>query len=414
MELMADHVLAHGLSEATDEWPNVPYPYNYYYLDEYVGDLVAGPGYTQPDKAGSLGYELLNLYKIGGNAGYLQGAVNIANTLAGKTVDGDVSHSPLPYRVSAVDGTVADAYTTNFSGVLMLWEGLVEMGEGDVSSYQVAHGKMLNWLRTYPAQNGQWGPFFEDIAGWSDTQINAVTMAMYMMEHPGEWGASWQEDARGALDWAMQTLGNSNWSEYGVEVVNEQTAYQEPGNSHTSRQGSMELRYAELTGDSTWVANAVRQLSWATYMVDVDGKNFYLNNDIWLTDGYGDYVRHYLRAMAAAPYLAPDDEDHLLRTDSVVTSISYQAGEIAYQTYDSGSRELLRVNTFVPEVVTAGGQVLPQLSHISDLEQQQGWTLGADGDLPSVLRIRHDSAANILISGETVIKKYFLPIITNR
>lgn len=57
--------------------------------------------------------------------------------------------------------------------------------------------------------------------------------------------------------------------------------------------------------DTTYVRNAIRQLNWATYMVDTDGKNFYPTNAIWMTDGYGDYVRHYLRAMAAVPQLAP-------------------------------------------------------------------------------------------------------------
>ena len=49
----------------------------------------------------------------------------------------------------------------------------------------------------------------------------------------------------------------------------------------------------------------MRRLNWATYSVDADGKNRYPNDDIWLTDGYGDYVRHYLRAMASFPELAP-------------------------------------------------------------------------------------------------------------
>jgi hypothetical protein len=401
MILMANHVIENGLSAPTEDWPNLPYPYNGNSLDIYDGDLIAGTGFTQPDKAGSFGYELLNLYKITGDNTYLQAAINIANTLASKTQVGDYDNSPLPFRVRTTDGSIAASYTTNYSGLLMLWEGLVDLGQGDISSYQLAHTKILTWLHSYPVQNNRWGPFFEDVGGWSDTQINAITLAMYMMDHPQIWGSSWQQDARAAMDWAIQTFGNDDWIGYGVQVINEQTAYQAPGNSHTSRQASMELRYAELTGDTSYVQNAVRQLSWATYMVDVDGANLYLHNDIWLTDGYGDYVRHYLRAMAAAPYLAPDNQDHLLRTTSVVENISYQTEQISYQTFDTQSVELLRVNTFIPNMVIAGGQELPRLKHISELDQQEGYTLGADGDLPSVLRIRHDNASTIIISGST-------------
>jgi hypothetical protein len=399
MVLMANHVLANGLSTPTDSWPNIPFPYNYTNLETYDGDLIAGPGYTQPDKAGSFGYELLNLYKITGNNSYLQSAIDIANTLASKTQDGDADNSPLPFRVRSTDGAIADAYTTNFSGLLKLWESLIDLGQGNIQDYQTAHTNTINWLKTYPVQNNKWGPFFEDVGGWSDTQINAITLAMYIMEHRQLWGASWQQDTRSALDWAIQEFGNDTWIQYGVQVINEQTAYQAPGNSHTSRQASMELRYAELTGDTTHVQNAIRQLSWANYMVDVDGKNCYLHNDIWLTDGYGDYVRHYLRAMAAAPYLVPDDQDHLLRTTSVIKSISYQPLEIFYESYDTHSQELLRINTFVPAVVTAGNVILPRLYNISDLELQEGYTLGAPGDLPSVVRIRHDHASSVIISG---------------
>jgi hypothetical protein len=422
MILMANHVISNGLSASTDNWPNIPYPYNCIVLpdfpactvttlDEYDGDMILGLGYAQTDKAGSFGYELLNLYKITGDSQYLQVAINIADTLASQTQDGDADHSPLPYRVRTVDGYVnpstGNPYTTNWTGLLMLWEGLMDLGQGNVSAYQTAHTKVLNWMKTYPLQNAAdntrplgmgWGPFFEDGPGFSNTQINAVTFAMYVMEHRQTWGATWQQDARAALDWPIQRLGNNDWIQYGVQVINEQTGYPQPGNSHTSRQASMELRYAELTTDTTHVQNAIRQLSWATYMVDFDGKNYYLNTDIWLTDGYGDYIRHYLRAMAAAPYLAPNDQDHLLRTSSVIQNISYQTGQISYQTFDDHSQELLRVNTFVPVSVTADGVPLPRLNSVSELDQQEGYTLGASGDLPSVLRIRHDHARTIVIS----------------
>jgi len=34
-------------------------------------------------------------------------------------------------------------------------------------------------------------------------------------------------------------------------------------------------------------------------MVDFDGKNRFPGDEPWLTDGYGDYIRHFLRAMDA-------------------------------------------------------------------------------------------------------------------
>jgi hypothetical protein len=89
-------------------------------------------------------------------------------------------------------------------------------------------------------------------------------------------------------------------------------------------------------------------------MVDTDGKNRYYRDDIWLTDGYGDYVRHYLRAMAAAPELAPPDQNHLLRTSSLLRSIEYGPDTIAYEKWDAASREKLKLGAWEPGTIEGG------------------------------------------------------------
>jgi hypothetical protein len=137
-------------------------------------------------------------------------------------------------------------------------------------------------------------------------------------------------------------------------AINEQTTYMVPGNSHTSRHASVELLFGEKTGDDSRKADAIRRLNWATYMVDTDGKNRYPENDIWLTDGYGDYVRHYLRAMAAAPELAPDDQNHLLRTSSVIKNISYGPDTITYTKFDDLSSERLKLGDWEPRSIEGG------------------------------------------------------------
>jgi hypothetical protein len=344
MRFMADYYLTHGLSPSATEWADIPYPYNtLIYSGIYDGDMVIGKNYTQPDKAGSFGIELINLYKItsakrNGQTPkniYLESAVKIANTLAKHTVEGDDTKSPLPFKVNALTGkpgqllsngdgnvTAQSIYTSNWSGTLELFLELIKMNKGEVILYQQAFDKILKWMKEYPLKNNKWGPFFEDVAGWSDTQINAITFAQFMMNHQ-EYFPDWKTGVNGIFNWVYNTLGNDTWKKYGVIVVNEQTAYRVPGNSHTSRQASAELQYFSLTGDSTRKRNAIRQLNWATYMVDIDGKNRYPQNDIWLTDGYGDYVRHYLRAMAVLPELSPADEEHILYSSSVIEQVEY-------------------------------------------------------------------------------------------
>ena len=213
-------------------------------------------------------------------------------------------------------------YTTNWTATLALFNELKALGKGDAATYTKAHDMALDWLKKYPAKNNKWGPFFEDILGWSDCQINAITYAMYLMDNERV-DPDWKNTVKNIFQWVRTALDDKEFEKYGVITTDEQTIYRTPGNSHSSRQASMELRYWEKTGDTTRLTNAIRQLNWATYMVNTDGRNYYIRDDIWLTDGYGDYVRHYIRAMAAAPQLAHEKGDHLLRTSSVVSAINY-------------------------------------------------------------------------------------------
>jgi hypothetical protein len=192
-------------------------------------------------------------------------------------------------------------------------------------------------------------------------------MAFYVLEHGEAWGPSWREDARRILDWADDTFHNDEFLRWGVKPINEQTVYRIPGNSHTSRQASVELVYASRTGDWSRKDGNVRRLNWATYMVDTDGKNRYYLDDVWLTDGYGDYVRHYLRAMAASPDLAPADQNHLLDSSSVIQSIAYGADEIVYSKFDAVSTEQLKLGAWRPGEVTGGTLRWDPATHVADV-----------------------------------------------
>ena len=417
MKYMADYYLAHSLSSPESAWPDLPYPYNMVVESGiYDGDMILGKDYLQPDKAGSFGYELVHLYKKTGNEKYLEAAMKIANTLADKVQPGDQDNSPWPFKVNAKTGETGilvnnvswyegmhedlkksktnikkSGYTTFWTGTLGMFYELMELKKGDAVAYKKAFDITLNWLKTYPAKNNKWGPFFEDIPRWSDTQINATTYAMFIMEHP-ELDSNWKETVGNIFNWVYKELGNKQYIKYGITCIDEQTAYRVPGNSHTARQASMDLLYWEKTGDTTRVRNAVRQLNWATYMVDSDGKNFYPTNAIWMTDGYGDYVRHYVRAMAAAPQLAPDSSDHLLRTTSIVKKISYQPNQVAYTTFSPSSEELLRL-TAKPKGVNANGKALKETGELN----KEGWTwqsLSKGG----VLKIKHSSQNEIVIN----------------
>jgi hypothetical protein len=366
MRLMADYWLAHGLSKATDKWANLPFPYNTeVHSGRYDGDMRAGKNVLQPDKAGSFGKELVDLYKITGNETYLRAAATIADTLAQRVTPGDAGDSPWPFRVNPTTGeihtvkekgkTFRATYTTNWTGTLDLFATLRELRTGNETAYAKAAAAVTAWLKEYPLKTNKWGPFFEDIPtqNYSDTEINADTMAMYLLNHP-QFDPRATELAAAILGWSDRMFANHEFEKWGVTAINEQTVYKVPGNSHTSRHASVELRYCELTANNARKEQAIRRLNWATYMVDTDGKNRYPRDDVWLTDGYGDYVRHYLRAMAAQPELAPKDQNHLLRTSSAIQSISYGGDRITYTKFDAHSRERLKLGQWTPARVRGG------------------------------------------------------------
>jgi hypothetical protein len=377
IKFMADYTIANGFSSAASQWPNLPYPYNtLLYSGKYDGDMVLGKNYLQPDKAGSFGMELVKLYKLIGSGSYqnvvgnqyLDIAVGIANTLGDKMIDGDADNSPLPFKVNTVTGETGkiygkkggeglSSYTSNWSGTIEMYMELIKLKKGNLALYQHSFDRMLAWMKKYPLTNNKWGPFFEDISVWSDTQINAISFAQFMMNHH-EYFPEWKQQVKGIFEWVYATMKNETWKKYGVTVINEQTAYQMPGNSHTARQAAAELQYAALTGDTSFKENAILQLNWATYMVKADGRNRYPQDDIWLTDGYGDYVRHYLLAMAALPSLAVCNEEHILSSTSVIQQADYKTNinkgfepvflkptsiqaNLFYRTYDASGKEVI-------------------------------------------------------------------------
>ncbi|MES1215859.1 MAG: hypothetical protein ABUT20_10090 [Bacteroidota bacterium] len=417
MKFIADYYLTHSLSPANCKWPDLPFPYNtFIYSGIYDGDMVIGPGYLQPDKAGSLGLELVHLYKMSSKDFYLQStsgryldaAIKIAHTLISHLKPGDKDHSPLPFKVNAytgesgqlrdnnVSGTVIGeaSYTSNWCSTMELFLALQQLDKKNAAAYKNGFTILLNWMKKYPLQNNRWGMFFEDVQGWSDTQINATTFAWFILLHK-EYFPDWQKQVNGIFDWVYKTLGNKKWEKYGVTVVNEQTVYQTPAQSHTSRQAATELLYCALSNDTARKTNAVRQLSWATYMVDVDGKNRFPQDENWLTDGYGDYVRHYLRAMAAYPELAPSS-DHILNSTSVIQQADYKGQankflvpyvnvsdvnkvKVFYRAFDSTGTETIRMAQ-KPGMVLLNSKSIPEVNNNND-EGYQWMPLTAGGYL---------------------------------
>jgi hypothetical protein len=139
-------------------------------------------------------------------------------------------------------------------------------------------------------------------------------------------------------------------------------------------------------------------------MVDVDGKNRYMEDENWLTDGYGDFVRHYLRSMAAMPELAPATKDHLLSTTSVIQHIFYlgQLGKyyfamakdtqnirLHYIVYDEAGTEQLRL------LKKPSGVLFDEKKAVeNNNEEGYEWKALSKG---GILTVRRQKAKNVVI-----------------
>jgi hypothetical protein len=427
MDFVGDYYLSHGLSPADAKWPNIPFPYNtLVYSGVYDGDMRNGKDVAQPDKAGSFGLELIHLYKMSQgynikvNPSYLQAAINIANTLASHISQGDSNYSPLPFKINVftgqnvllrfhdLNGTWIDTagYSTNWAPTMQLFLDLIALHTGDTTAYRKGFVSLLIWMKAYPMEQNKWGPFFEDVDWWSETQINAMTFARFIMEHR-QYFPDWKSNVLKIITWVHTRFSNTNWRKYGVTVTNEQSVYLMPGESHTSRQAADELLWVSLTGDSTFYVNAVRALNWATYTVGFDGRNRFPGDEPWLTDGYGDYVRHYLRAMDAAPVLTPPAEDHILSSTSVIQEADY-AGHLLkfyalnfekvdsnkvrlfYEVFDSTGTEKIKL-TRKPTHVLLDYKALPEN------QSGEGYSWQPMNDQGGLLTIRRKKGNQVLL-----------------
>ncbi len=183
----------------------------------------------------------------------------------------------------------------------------------------------------------------------------------------------------------------------GAEVLSEQVNDMDKMSSHTARYASVRALWHEVTGDQDSKERAFRSFNWATYSSREHGlvkTSVDEGTGYWFSDGYGDYMRHFQRGMAAVPEWAPADEDHLLGSTSVVRSIRYGEREITYITFDRRSREVLRLRR-EPAAVRAGKLGLARAKVLGI--GQQGYSVEPMRQGGFVVRIEHHGSGGVTI-----------------
>ena len=411
-----DYQLANGTTPADSAWawPAVPYAsadhgavrfrgahdFSYAEKDDPRPRLGRGDGYggIEPDKVGELGLGYLTAWKLTENLRYREAALACARALARHVRAGDAERSPWPFRVVAETGVVREEYCANLGPTLRLLDELDRLGIGEVGEWRRARLLAWEWLEAHPFRNDGWANYFEDLF-WLPkptnlTQYNAGEMARYLLENTDR-DPAWRERASHLLDWIERTFAGNSEKEAGVQwgalTVSEQVEYMYKMGSHTSRFASVQALLYEKTGGAAAREKAFRSFNWASYMCDRRGvvRVGPVESSHWFSDGYGDYIRHFMAGMGAVPEWAPPGRDHLLRSSSVVTEVAYQPRNVRYRTFDASGEEVLRL-AFEPKAVTGDGEALVRASGAP------GWSFDPK---TGVLRVRRSAARQVTVEG---------------
>jgi hypothetical protein len=414
-----DHHLEHGTTPEDWEWPRVPFASGEPGSLEYRGaDDGAwcdgcgrgdGVGVIEPDKVGELGAGYLRMYEATGEERYRDAAIACADALASHVRDGDERASPWPFRVNAETGAEKEAYSADVIGPIALFDELLRIDAGDVEAYRRARDIAWAWLLAYPMSNDAWSGYFEDIITFDDpwdnpNQYVALQTARYVLEHPQR-DPEWRSHAAHLLEWTESEFAGDNMDErgeqFGAKVLSEQRADMAKMASHTARYAAVSALYGVRTGDDAALARAFRSFNWATYQCSAEGIVAVGQDKFegyWFSDGYGDYIRHFMVGLGAVPEWAPAGESHLVSSTSVVKAVTYDEGRIAYTTFDSVGRDVLRV-TARPSSVTVAGEPLHERADPDDAED--GWNAEPLASGGYALRLGRTSGADVVIQLES-------------
>lgn len=381
-----DHQLEYGTTPANWEWASVPY------ASSEAGDIIYdgasqfdtarteenigrgdGSYVLEADKIGDMGMAYLLFYQITNEIKYLNAALDCADALAKHVrVDNNkksgldwtklIISSPWPFRVHAETGEVTEDYTSHVVDNLRLIEELIRIKDiiklpnEKLKAYQNTSDIVWNWLYSSggPMKTFIWKGYFEDIR-IDNINLNRVNnspmeFARFLIKNPSK-DANITTSVPTLIWWVKNTFG-----EPGMNAINEQTGCYLPMGSHTARYASICALWYEYTGDIWFKEEAYRNFNHASYMVHSDGVVDTGHNwgaEIWFSDGYVDYIRHFMEGVAAIPEWAPAG-NHLLKSSSVVQTIDYQPKKISFRTFDNSSKVTLRVAS-KPRAITVDG-----------------------------------------------------------
>jgi len=409
LSLQADALLDFGQTPDDHPWPRF-----------LIGAPTAGKPYGQSDPRGFMqldivaecGLALVRAAELTGNARWLQAARHWADLLAEKR-SRDAGRPPWPRYANPQDVPWEDAAGGNVVFILDFLDAILAGGyQGRDGEILRARADGVRYLREVllPDWTGHetWGRNYWD---WPcPVQVENVTefAARYLMNHPEEF-PNWRSDARNVASLFLNRTGADPQSR--GDVYSGAWAYPESsGCCGTSLwYGPLELAnvYAQygVQAASPWgLEMARRQLILATYdchetgVVEDNIEGGPIVAGAWFKIAHPMALKHVLAAMAWMPEVfGPSRENHIMRSASTVTDVSYADGLVRYATFaaDAPAIDVLRL-AFVPARVEADGRELSRRTEPDAI----GYTVNPLPDGDCILTVRHDGARRVSISGD--------------
>jgi hypothetical protein len=339
----------------------------------------------QPDKTGYMGLAYTRLYEVTGEKKYFQAAKGIADTLTLRQgPDGS-----WPFRVNPRNGEVYQQYTAGLFMPIAFLEKMYALTENlDYKNAQIA-GWM--WMLRNPIRRNDWSGFYEDISKGTDSQVYyapAQTIRLLLRYRTPANQSSYLKHAQELFDYTMDGLAFDD-RDMGL-MLREQTAYLAATPSSTLSWSMMAAEMFHVMGEEKYrfvVLEALRSVT--RYGLKPDGRthNTLLGGRIY-GDGGSWYsltspvVRYVYQDMGCLPELAPDGQNHLLRSATEIRTITYGSQRISYQSLP-GSIELLKLAKRPSRVLIGGRSV----AATTKLDVPGGWKYNPKSQ---VLLIRHD------------------------
>jgi hypothetical protein len=405
--LTADYILDYAQTSEDHDWPRFP-----------IATPTSGKAYgkciqdarNQLDLCAIVGTEILRAYKLTGDQRYFEAACHWGDVFAEKC-NFDPTLPPWNrYTHPEVVGW-SDELTGSTTLILEFLDDLIGVGytgqdrrivrARDAGRRYVRDLIDKEWL-----QNDTWGRNYWD---WDNPVICGIVSMCgdYIMKNPQAF-PGWETDLRNILTLIFNRNGTDPYSN--GDVYHGAWAFPESatccGTSLSYNQYTAAptlLRLGVLARDDRILEIGRRMIIMATYDSHENGVVYDglfgepVATKEWSNLAHPWPLCQVMEALAWTPELfGPKRENHILRSASVVNQVVYEKNRIEYTTFDAPDNtiDVLRLS-FTPTSVTADGKPLAVLSALN----RNGYTVSPLPDGDTLVRIRHDRAKSMVVSG---------------